>query len=1147
MSTDIGTSGASGTSGAADAGGTPGTPGARCRTDRRRHAVRAARLNGVDGVEAADDGHTLTVTFLGKAPGGVGPQNVRIDGGRRVTGLRAVEVHVETEEDPELDDRMHVVLDRTGDTSAYRLSIVETDAHGRPGTTPYRGFDQRYHSAGFSFRPGRPTPFDCAAEEPCPAPLRPAPLIDRTARDYERLLRTVLDRMALTAPEWAERHVPDLGVTVAELLAYTADRLAHHQDAVATEAYLDTARRRESVRRHARLVDYAMHDGAAARAFVALETDRPVVLPRGAFRFAAVDTGRLDPRDRPELGTVLADEDLDALPPGASQEVFEPLGDAEPALYPAHNAVRFWTWGDEECVLPRGAVSATLRDEWADRCDGPGPRAGGPGPGTAEAAAEAAAGVGTDADTGAGTSPETEAEAEAAGRPGGGHPGGPPRPRERVLRLRPGDILVLEEVVGPRTGSPADADPAHRQAVRLTSVTPLVDRLCDQPVLEVSWDRADALAFPLCLSSRGGTDCRPLPDVSVARANVVAVEHGRSLTFCGGAPERFTVPPAPVVVAPCDCGDGCGCGEGGGSSEAALALHGLLDLTRSGRRLTPARVRSLHALLGEAEVTRAGLEIRLVPGAGKDTEKVEPPTASEQAERLETLLARSSYPPVPVRFRPVLRHAPVTRAAPHPDPRRVSAAQAEHLAAVPERVRERLEELWRAAEDGRPPGRAEIAELTVLFGARVLEEVRLRERPAHALRELLARRRRLLRPRLTRLEILTARARAGGVLDRSVVWEVAHTWGEPYAAGLDPDDPVLAGPAAALATDPRAALPAVRVSAGGRTWTPRRDLLASGPRDAHFVGETGNDGRLTLRFGDGRHGAAPPPGERLEVFYRIGNGAAGNVGAEAVNHLVLCRGGADRAPAGTGTRRAKAGRRLPVPHAAVLRVRNPLPAVGGTEPEPLDDVRRLAPLALRRTGLRAVTAEDYAALAAALPGVQRAAAQLRWTGSVQEVHVAVDPLGAATAPPGLLAEVARALEAYRRIGHDLVVRTAPLVPLDIELTVCAAPGHQRGQVLAALRRALGTGVLPDGRPGFFHPDALTFGEPVRASRLVAAAAAVPGVADARVTRLRRLFRGDDGELDAGLLRTGPLEVAQCDNDPDRPENGRLKLVIGGGR
>ena len=44
-----------------------------CRTERRRGDVRAARLNGVDGVEVADDGRTLAVTFLGKAPEGVGP------------------------------------------------------------------------------------------------------------------------------------------------------------------------------------------------------------------------------------------------------------------------------------------------------------------------------------------------------------------------------------------------------------------------------------------------------------------------------------------------------------------------------------------------------------------------------------------------------------------------------------------------------------------------------------------------------------------------------------------------------------------------------------------------------------------------------------------------------------------------------------------------------------------------------------------------------------------------------------------------------------------------------------------------------------------------------------------------------------------
>ncbi|MEK8145439.1 hypothetical protein NKH18_40925 [Streptomyces sp. M10(2022)] len=53
----------------------------------------------------------------------------------------------------------------------------------------------------------------------------------------------------------------------------------------------------------------------------------------------------------------------------------------------------------------------------------------------------------------------------------------------------------------------------------------------------------------------------------------------------------------------------------------------------------------------------------------------------------------------------------------------------------------------------------------------------------------------------------------------------------------------------------------------------------------------------------------------------------------------------------------------------------------------------MAPLDLKRSTQRAVTAEDYAALASALPGVQRAAAEIRWTGSVQEAHVAVDALG----------------------------------------------------------------------------------------------------------------------------------------------------------
>jgi hypothetical protein len=155
--------------------------------------------------------------------------------------------------------------------------------------------------------------------------------------------------------------------------------------------------------------------------------------------------------------------------------------------------------------------------------------------------------------------------------------------------------------------------------------------------------------------------------------------------------------------------------------------------------------------------------------------------------------------------------------------------------------------------------------------------------------------------------------------------------------------------------------------------------------------------------------------------------------------------------------------------------------------------------------------------------------------------VAIDAYGTGAPDTALLDSVAYALESCRRIGHDLVVGPAHAVPLDLAFEVCALPGHQHGQILAELHRLFGR------RPGgLFHPDALTFGEPVRLSRLVAAAAAVRGVRSVHMTRLRRLFHDDEGELEAGVLRLGPLEIAQLDNDPDRPENGRLSIELSGG-
>ena len=45
-------------------------------------------------------------------------------------------------------------------------------------------------------------------------------------------------------PQWTERKPADLGMALVELLAYVGDYLSYQQDAIATEAYLGTARRR---------------------------------------------------------------------------------------------------------------------------------------------------------------------------------------------------------------------------------------------------------------------------------------------------------------------------------------------------------------------------------------------------------------------------------------------------------------------------------------------------------------------------------------------------------------------------------------------------------------------------------------------------------------------------------------------------------------------------------------------------------------------------------------------------------------------------------------------------------------------------------------------------------------------------------------
>jgi hypothetical protein len=198
-----------------------------CLSEQRREAVRQhPRLHGLDYLEVGSDQRTLTVHFLGKAPDTLDPDNVIIEGGRRIRAIRVEKVIINRSTMAELDDTMEVVTDKAGDFSTYTLRVVMRDTHGN--YQPHPAFDPRYDHVKFSFKVDCPSDLDCKQTLVCPPEPRDEPEINYLAKDYASFRQLILDRLALVMPEWQERHVPDLGIALIEVLAYAGDHLSYY-------------------------------------------------------------------------------------------------------------------------------------------------------------------------------------------------------------------------------------------------------------------------------------------------------------------------------------------------------------------------------------------------------------------------------------------------------------------------------------------------------------------------------------------------------------------------------------------------------------------------------------------------------------------------------------------------------------------------------------------------------------------------------------------------------------------------------------------------------------------------------------------------------------------------------------------------------
>lgn len=1132
-----------------------------CTTSQRREKLRDRNLNqnppkfnGIDFVEFELKGGTSAprVYFLCGAPKDLNASQCDLYSPMLRRTVKVIDVRFLASCS---DSVILETESKLCEGAAYTLTIRRTDFD--PQFARFE-FTAHYETVEIDPKP-RPTAGHCGLTDP---------KINYLARDYASFRQMLLDRLAQTIPEWKERHVPDLGMTLVELFAYVGDYLAYYQDGVATEAYLNTARQRISVQRHARLVDYQLHEGCNARTFVRLEvvgTD-PVILNPTDHYFI---TEHPDPRKR--VQSVLDPSDIENLPENSIQpfeivrwkprcrelechdiknvvglmaalvlfgkpdqtsslfqdlarfiierlpvdlkeqieeyvatayskppyelleqlvralnriltqncltEVIKPealqsyetyvrlanyldasasdvannvtilkqvfgdflsrMDDSLIELHPGQNELRFYTWDRSECHLPIGTTRAVLCDD--PECD----------PYLNESLIPAAVPYDDESvrlPNEEGTDHSDAAKQVRPFKPSRyvlahldfvtSDPNLPSEPQRgwNLRHLSAGDILIFEEKYGPKTHNPADANPAHRQAVKLTRVNFSVDPVSLVRIVEIEWSQDDALKFPLCISSIGPVEdgCQLKTDVSVAHGNVLLVDHGQTL-------------PAEWIGEPLEPMRRKRCGDS------------YLDEVPP---LAPSRSELFRPTLKEQNLTF-----------------VEKTEACTPAAKLLVQEPHKAVPELQVHAFPV--------ATEPEDSFRDDTIAPPTLMVLDDLANplQLLQRLTGLTED-------EIRRFDVILpsqAARFLQQYRVDK---------------------------NLKSLVDGMVRQQVI-------GRPGCSV----QPTITNDRATLRQRKEASefSKALRTAV---TWNPVQHLLDSGSESQDVVVEVDNDRRTHLRFGDDDLGRRPMPKTSFYATYRVGNGVIGNVGAEKIRHLVF----RTTRPSG------------------VSSLTNPLPAEGGKEPESLDHARVHAPSQFKKQR-RAITAEDYATIARReFPGeIQQARAMLNWMGTWYQVSVAIDPLSTVRNPEDLVKRVQGKLEDYRRIGHLLAVKLPTYVGLDIAMTVCVETSHLSAHVRQELLDRFSAGLLEDGTKGFFHPDRFGFGDALYLSQIFAEAKKVPGVENVDVTKFQKLGQGDQGELDSGVMNFGPLEIPRLDNDPLRPEAGCFCLRMEGTR
>ena len=240
---------------------------------------------------------------------------------------------------------LQLIVKPIGDYSTYTLGLSSV---GIPNTL----IDPLFAEIRFKFRPGCFNN-NCVPEWEAALPPFEEPVIDYLAKDYGSFRQTMIAAMSSRVPGWQPTSEADLDMVLAELFSVTADELSDYQDRVMNEAYFASARKRISTARHARLMDYHIHQGSQASTRLALEIQH--------------ETGQKSFELRPGLKVWAgrADAALEKEPDRLVQFIsrYEPIDPLKPTriVHQYLNNIGLYTWSDTITSLAAGSTRADLK------------------------------------------------------------------------------------------------------------------------------------------------------------------------------------------------------------------------------------------------------------------------------------------------------------------------------------------------------------------------------------------------------------------------------------------------------------------------------------------------------------------------------------------------------------------------------------------------------------------------------------------------------------------------------------------------------------------------------------------------------------------------------------------------------------------